>query len=297
MKETNSKKEEWNKVISAKLKEGVTIQDLSHTYPSGIVMEPNVMKTDLSEYTHTISIDSPWINMVSISKGSSAEKNKLVLQSLMEGANGLDIHLSSEDSISAILKDVLSEYLQIRIDGSALSLGSFQEQISSLPVDVYPNVLWIHPETDNNHYSIGIPNRIEGIHSILKTVKSTGHSDIFVDLSKNMFFEIACLRALRALLEEKELPSFNIYVHYSLEGSNQLGDYNLIEKTYKVLSGILGGANAIVTPYNGDEDSRLTLNIHNILDLESGMKNVMDPLSGSYYIEKLTGEIIRQVKS
>jgi methylmalonyl-CoA mutase N-terminal domain/subunit len=63
------------------------------------------------------------------------------------------------------------------------------------------------------------------------------------------------------------------------------------------MSGVLGGANAILTPYHGDEDSRLTLNIHNVMDLESGMKSVLDPLNGAFYIEKLTGEIIRQVKS
>ena len=63
------------------------------------------------------------------------------------------------------------------------------------------------------------------------------------------------------------------------------------------MSAILGGANTVLTPYLGDEDSRLTLNIHNVLDLESGMKSVMDPLGGAFYIEKLTGEIIRQVKS
>ena len=81
-----------------------------------------------------------------------------------------------------------------------------------------------------------------------------------------------------------------------MEGSNELGDYNLIEKTYKVLSGVIGGTDAILTPYMGDEDSRLTLNIHNILDLESAMKNVLDPINGSYYIEKLTGEIIQEIK-
>ena len=116
-------------------------------------------------------------------------------------------------------------------------------------------------------------------------------------LSKNLLFEIASLRALRSLIDEKGTSNYNIICRYNIEGSNDLKDYNLIEKTYKIISGILGGANAILTSYLGDEDSRLTLNIHNVLDLEAGMKSVMDPLKGAYYLEKLTGEIIRQVKN
>ena len=92
------------------------------------------------------------------------------------------------------------------------------------------------------------------------------------------------------------MGELNIIAAYGVEGINDLGDYNLIEKTYKILSGVIGGANEVLTDYKGDEDSRLTLNIHNILDLESGLKNVMDPVGGAFYIEKLTGEIIRQVR-
>lgn len=288
-------KEEWNAIIEAKLKEGISIEDLKYEYSSGIIMEPNVMKSDLAIYNHKVKIDHAWINMTVIAGGNSNEKNTLALQSLQQGANGLSIELLPEDSIQEILKDVLTNYLDVRVDCSQLGEHEVEAQITSLNKIEYPNVRWVGSRKDFKELRITEKERVNSIQNCLKNIDS--NTDVVVTLSKNLLFEIASLRALRVLFDEKGISNYNIICRYEIEGTNELGDYNLIEKTYKILSAILGGANAILTPYAGDEDSRLTLNIHNVLDLESRMKSVMDPLAGAYYIEKLTGEIIRQVKS
>lgn len=296
MKNSNIVKEDWNAVIAEKLKEGVSIKDLAHEYSSGIVIEPNVMSSDIEHYDHKVNITKPWINMASIGSGSSSTKNELALQALQQGANGLSFELSNQDSIVKILKDILTRYLDVRIDCSKLSSEEIAKQKSLIDESDFPNLRWIG--SGDNYIQIFIEerDRVQSIRKCINSIKSNAQVDVIMLLSKNLLFEIASLRAIRALLEESNAQSFNIIADYEVEGSNDLGDYNLIEKTYKVISGVIGGADAILTSYIGDEDSRLTLNIHNVLDLESGMKNVLDPLSGSYYIEKLTGEIIRQVK-
>ena len=162
--------------------------------------------------------------------------------------------------------------------------------------DEYPNLRWIGAGDNYVQHRIEENDRIQSIRGCVNAIDPNAKNDIVVSLGKNLLFEIASLRAIRSLLGASNVQTFNILARYQVEGENELGDYNLIEKTYKVLSGILGGVDAILTPYAEDEDSRLTLNIHNVLDLESGMKNVLDPLGGSYYIEKLTGEILSQVK-
>lgn len=291
----DSVKEEWNKVIAEKLKQGVNLDDLKHEYPSGIIMEPNILGSDIEAFDHIVKVNSAWINMASIQRNSSIDKNTLALQSLQEGANGLSIELTKNDSIADILNEVMTEYLDVRIDASQLSSEEIDHQKSLLPEKDFPNIRWINQETNCKQFDISKENRVQSIRSVLEQIDLSKPADIIVTLSKNLLFEIASLRAIRSLVDSKGVSSFNILARYDVEGSNTLEDYNLIEKTYKILSGILGGANAILTPYFGDEDSRLTLNIHNVLDLESGMKNVLDPLSGSFYIEKLTGEIIRQV--
>lgn len=297
MKDTNTIKEEWNEIIAAKLKGGLTLEDLKYEYPSGIIMEPNVMRSDIMEYTHTIDISKPWINMAVIKNGSSGDKNKLALQALQQGANGLSIEISKEDSVFEILKDILTEYLDVRMDCSQLTSSEIVIQQSSISEVDFPNIRWVSNETGCDQLYIDKNERVQSIKTLLSNLNPLKRTDVIVSLSKSLLFEIASLRAIRALLDDSGHKAFDIIAQYEVEGSNELGDYDLIEKTYKVMSGILGGANAILTPYTGDEDSRLTLNIHNILDLESGMKNVLDPLGGAYYIEKLTGEIIRQVKS
>ena len=295
MEDSNSIKAEWNAIIASKLKKGTTLEDLKFEYPSGIVMEPNVTAEDIKEYDHSLDPSKPWINMAAINNGNSADKNRLSLQALQHGANGLSIEISKSDSIAEVLKDVLTEYLDVRIDCSQLSNDEIDLQKASLSKENYPNIRWISKNGTSKQVSISQNDRVQSIKHLLTDIKSNGHTDVIVSLSKSLLFEIASLRAIRALLNESNIKSFQILARFDVEGTNELGDYNLIEKTYKVMSGILGGADAVITSYLGDEDSRLTLNIHNVLDLESGMKNVMDPLGGSFYIEKLTGEIIRQV--
>ena len=290
-------KQEWNAIISEKLKEGISIDDLKHEYATGISIEPNVMGSDLEAYDHDIVVNQPWINMARIKGGNSNEKNSLALQALQHGANGLSIEIAPQDSIEVILKDILTSYLDVRIECNQLSMEEIAAQKNRVSNVDYPNVRWISENGGCQEIQISENDRIDSVKSGLKNIDPQSSTDIVITLSKNILFEIASLRAVRALMDEKSTASYRIICKYEVEGTNELGDYNLIEKTYKVMSAILGGANAVLTPYQGDEDSRLTLNIHNVLELESGMKSVMDPLGGAFYIEKLTGEIIRQVKS
>jgi hypothetical protein len=290
-------KEEWNAIIAAKLKEGISIDDLKHKYADGIVIEPNVLGSDLEDYDHDVLVNEPWINMAYIEGGSSSEKNTLALQALQQGANGLSIKIDAQDSVKEILSEIMTGYLDVRFDCNALSKEALDIQKSTIDAKEFPNIRWVYDGDDCHEIHISEQERINSIKACLSNINAQSQTDVIVTLSKNLLFEIASLRAIRSLLDEKGVDVYSIICKYEIEGSNELGDYNLIEKTYKIMSGVLGGANAILTPYHGDEDSRLTLNIHNVMDLESGMKSVLDPLNGAFYIEKLTGEIIRQVKS
>ena len=64
------------------------------------------------------------------------------------------------------------------------------------------------------------------------------------------------------------------------------------------LAGILGGATRLtVFPANSNTEQasgftrRIARNVQHLLELESHLGKVVDPAAGSYYIEKLTGEI------
>lgn len=288
-----STKATWNEIISKKLKEGVSLEDLRAEYDSGILMDPNVVSEDVARLDHVISNVQPWINMASVSGKNASEINRLSLLALNQGANGLDLGLNTEMDVKAALETIKTEYLDVRITCQGWSDQAQADQKNSLSTDEYPNVRWIGSQADYTEIQIPSSDRVQSIQKAVSQITSDGHYDIIVTLSKNLLFEIASLRAIRILTENKNA---NLLARYDVEGTNELGDYDLIEKSYKVMSGIMGCADAVLTGYNGDESSRLALNIHNVLELESGFKNVMDPVGGSFYIEKLTGEIIEAVK-
>ena len=289
-----STKSKWNQVISSKLKEGQSLDDLKTIYDSGIVMEPNIVADEVAELDHTIEDLKPWINMATITGDDAAEINTLALESLNHGANGLNLVPRSPIDIAEALSNVVTEYLDVRIDCSSWLLNEIESAKENLDNSKFPNVRWI----GQNHVSkiqISSSDRVAQYKSLLSQVEPNGSYDIIVTLSKNLLFEIASLRALRILLSRNGISNYNLLARYDIEGINSLGDYNLIEKTYKVMSGIMGCANSILTSYDGSEDARLSLNIHNVLELESGFKDVMDPVGGAYYVEKLVSEIIDSV--
>ncbi|MFT6335735.1 MAG: hypothetical protein ACJATI_002490 [Halioglobus sp.] len=290
-----STKSKWNQVIASKLKEGQTLGDLKTEYDSGIVMEPNIVAEEVDDLNHIIHGINPWINMATIKGSHAAEINTLALQALNHGANGLNLVLKSVMNPDAVLSNVKTEHLEVRLDCSTWEAEEIESARETLDVSIYPNVKWVGKDHVIEIH-ISETDRVAQYKSLLTEINPPDQYDIIVTLSKNLLFEIASLRAMRILLSRNDISDYKLIARYDVDGTNELGDYNLIEKTYKVMSGIMGCADAILTPYGGSEDDRLSINIHNVLELESGFKDVMDPVGGAYYVEKLVGEIIDGVE-
>ncbi len=289
-------KSKWNNIISQKLKEGVSLQDLYSEYESNIVLEPNIVAEQTKHLEYTLHLSKHWINMAAIFCKDNKEANRLILKSLNEGANGIYLGLQSENDIDILLEGVKTEYIDLKINTKNLTsenITLLKDKLSNNPSITDQSIM----ETlGKNDLQIPKDNKIESTKDIFKNNLLGGSADIVVTLSKNLFFETSYLRALRLLLNKNGYSSTKVVARYDVEGKNTLGDYNLIEKSYKVISAILGSANIVLTEYDGSEDSRLALNIHNVLELESGFKNVLDPVSGAYYLEKLTEEIIKKIE-
>lgn len=290
-----STKQKWNQVIASKLKEGQSLDDLKTKYDSGIIMEPNIVADDVLNLEHVIDNINPWVNMATVQGSDASEINALALQALNFGANGLNLIPNNPLDVNSALSNVMTEHLDVRIDCSSWHAQNIKSAKENLDDSKYPNVRWIGSDHVTEIH-ITDSDRVSQYKSLLTAIKPTVQYDIIITLSKNLLFEIASLRALRILLKNNSISNYKLIARYDVQGTNDLGDYNLIEKTYKVMSGIMGCADSILTIYDGSEDARLSLNIHNVLELESGFKDVMDPVGGAYYIEKLVSEIILEVK-
>ena len=135
-----------------------------------------------------------------------------------------------------------------------------------------------------------------------------GRLSFFFAIGMNFFMEAAKLRAAR-LLWHRVMEEFNpknpkssmLRTHCQTSGVSlqEQDPYNNIVRTaYEALSAVLGGTQSLHTN-SFDEaialptefSARIARNTQLILQKETGVTNVVDPLAGSYYVEKLTADL------
>ena len=130
----------------------------------------------------------------------------------------------------------------------------------------------------------------------------------FFAIGTDFFMEIAKLRAARTLWAKimqdfgaTNEKSLTLRTHCQASGVSltEKDPYNNIVRTsYEALSAVLGGTQSLHTN-SFDEaialptefSSRIARNTQLILQNETGVTNTVDPLAGSYFVEKLTEDI------
>jgi len=130
----------------------------------------------------------------------------------------------------------------------------------------------------------------------------------FFAIGMNFFMEAAKLRAARLLwhrimaeFDPKDAKSSMLRTHCQTSGvSLQAQDpYNNVVRTaYEAMAAALGGTQSLHTNALDEAialptefSARIARNTQLILQEETGITNVVDPLAGSYYVESLTAEL------
>ena len=79
---------------------------------------------------------------------------------------------------------------------------------------------------------------------------------------------------------------------------------NVVRTAYEAMSAVLGGTQSLHTnsfdeamALPSDLSSRIARNTQLILQHETGVTRVIDPLAGSYYVETLTADLIREARA
>ncbi len=138
--------------------------------------------------------------------------------------------------------------------------------------------------------------------------KFAGRLSFFFAIGMNFFMEAAKLRAARLLwhrimaeFDPKNPQSSMLRTHCQTSGvSLQEQDpyNNVIRTAYEAMSAVLGGTQSLHT--NALDEAialptefaaRIARNTQLILQEETGITNVVDPLAGSYYVESLTNDL------
>jgi methylmalonyl-CoA mutase len=141
--------------------------------------------------------------------------------------------------------------------------------------------------------------------------KFAGRLSFFFAIGMNFFMEVAKLRAARVLwhrvmtdLGAKDERSKMLRTHCQTSGvSLQEQDpyNNVIRTTIEAMAAMCGGTQSLHTnaldeaiALPTDFSARIARNTQIVLQEETGMTRVVDPLGGSYYVEALTKNLVDQ---
>ncbi|MFA7440053.1 MAG: methylmalonyl-CoA mutase [Sphingomonadaceae bacterium] len=150
-----------------------------------------------------------------------------------------------------------------------------------------------------------------GVASGLDIDKFAGRLSFFFAIGMNFFMEVAKLRAARKLwhrvmtdLGAKDERSKMLRTHCQTSGvslTEQDPYNNVIRTTIEAMAAMLGGTQSLHTnaldeaiALPTDFSARIARNTQIVIQEETGMCNVVDPLGGSYYIEALTEELVNR---
>jgi methylmalonyl-CoA mutase N-terminal domain/subunit len=136
----------------------------------------------------------------------------------------------------------------------------------------------------------------------------------FFNSHNHLFEEAAKFRAARGLWAEllrerfgmEDEEALKLRFHTQTAGSMLTAQQplvNVVRTAYQGLAAVLGGTQSLHTnSYDealglpGREAALLALRTQQVLAHESGVADVADPLAGSYYVERLTAELVERAR-
>ncbi|MEP7240297.1 MAG: methylmalonyl-CoA mutase [Devosia sp.] len=142
----------------------------------------------------------------------------------------------------------------------------------------------------------------------------SGRLSFFFGIGMNLFLEVAKLRAARTLwstimteLGAKDARSKMLRTHCQTSGvslTEQDPLNNIVRTTIEGLAAVLGGTQSLHTnafdeaiALPTEQSARIARNTQLILQHESRVTDVVDPLGGSYYVEALTAEMVEKASA
>jgi methylmalonyl-CoA mutase N-terminal domain/subunit len=132
------------------------------------------------------------------------------------------------------------------------------------------------------------------------------HLDFFEEVAKLRAARRIWARTMRDKYKAKNPRSWLCRFHVQTAGCSltaQQPELNIVRTALEALAGVLGGCQSLHT--NSMDEAlalpsqkavEIALRTQQIIAFESGVPNVIDPLGGSYYVEKLTDEMEAQAE-
>lgn len=329
--------EEWKEKINQDLKD-TTFTDLlwqKHGLEGKPFYTADDLPQNLADVAHTDAFGHrSWVNYQTIEVDSASSANRKALEVLQQGADGLIFRCSERPQLTVLLKDILMPHCALTFQWRGeVDLFTFHQELSD-----YINWQGYAPSTlkgfvSGQRFTNLIPlrsyvaevkndlpsplalaltlaqvvddmDRTEGLHP----KDCFHHLQMHLTLTHDYFFEIARLRAIRAVVTrlaqayELNLSPGEVQIFCQIgPWEEALGDPNghMLQATSQAMSAVLGGADGIhvhpfytAFPNKPLMAERLARNISGIITEESHLDKVLDPAEGAYYLEHMTHQLI-----
>jgi methylmalonyl-CoA mutase N-terminal domain/subunit len=133
------------------------------------------------------------------------------------------------------------------------------------------------------------------------------HIDFFEEIAKLRAARRIWARRMRERYKAKSPRSWLCRFHVQTAGCSltaQQPELNIVRTALEALSGVLGGCQSLHTnsmdealALPSEKAVEIALRTQQIIAFESGVPNVIDPLGGSYYLEKLTNDLEEEAEA
>jgi methylmalonyl-CoA mutase N-terminal domain/subunit len=127
------------------------------------------------------------------------------------------------------------------------------------------------------------------------------HMDFFEEIAKMRAARRIWARRMKDKYKAKSPRSWICRFHVQTAGCSltaQQPELNIVRTALEALSGVLGGCQSLHTnsmdealALPSEKAVEIALRTQQVIAFESGVPHVIDPLGGSYYVEKLTSEL------
>jgi methylmalonyl-CoA mutase N-terminal domain/subunit len=132
------------------------------------------------------------------------------------------------------------------------------------------------------------------------------HNDFFEEIAKYRAARRIWADTMKNRFKAKDQRSWWLRFHTQTSGASLMAQQpynNIIRVAIQALAAVLGGTQSLHTnsldetyALPSEEAVTIALRTQQIIAYESGVANTIDPLAGSYFVEKLTGEMEDEAK-
>jgi len=293
---SKSNPEEWEKNICKEIKSD-SLHEITKDFEE-IKIKPFYHLNEQKYYAKFPSFSENFQLIDSRNKNA----NKIALNALHNGITG--ICFSYPSNLTSLLEGIHTEYIQINFSNYGKDfIAELEEFTSKKKVfgAIHGTEKIISKEIINTIIVPEASFKKQIAFALKEGIKLKSKAQFKFTIGSNFFMEIAKLRAFRILWKHKSGEEAYIFSSTSVINKLEKDNYNNISKTTtEFLAAQFGGSNAIlINSFNLNyEDankfsSRIARNQFEILKKESYLDKVTDPLKGSYYVEFLTNEFLK----